>query len=341
MGKRHKIRIGSRGSALALSQVKLFIERLSSQAAGIETTVAVIKTAGDRAKTAADLQRLMRRPGGQGVFVKEIDQALLRRKIDAGVHSLKDVPGALLDGLCIGACLPRAAPNDLFIGRDIHAIERLHAGAIVGTSSPRRRAQLKAAYPALVAEELRGNLDTRLAKLADPRGRYDGIIVSAAAFRRLSPNSTRPVQELSLEQFVPAPGQGTIAIVCRERDEATRAILARVNDESAGVEAATERALLTRLQAGCSVPLGALARTEESGLVRLVAMVADPETGASVRGEATGEPGEPDEVAAAVESMLKSRGSDDIFHRLLGGAPVRSNGHPARRRKTAKSRKRR
>lgn len=311
--KRRKIRVGTRGSALALAQTQIVVDQLSALQANLEFDIKTIKTAGDRVSTPEALAKLLRKPGRQGVFVKEIDQALLGRKIDIGIHSLKDVPTHLLDGLKIAAVLKREKANDLFVGRTGEPLERLAAGAVIGTSSPRRRAQVRAAFPHLEVTEIRGNLDTRIQKLMDKKGKLDGIIVSAAAFRRLFKENGVPVQELPLDRFVPAPGQGVIGVICRERDEETQSLLKRINDPDTMTEVTAERALLARMEAGCTVPMGALAQADESGLVHLRAMVGDPEAGRVISAEATGQANEPDDLAAAVETILKARGAEEIL----------------------------
>ena len=345
MRKRRRIRIGSRGSDLALSQTKIVIDLLSGLHAGLEFETKIIRTAGDRARTVAALNRIMRAADGQGVFVKEIDRALLRRKIDLGVHSMKDVPTRIEDGLVVGAVIERGTPNDIFVGRTVDAIDRLPGGSTIGTSSPRRRAQIRNAFPHLKVVELRGNLDTRMKKLMDRRGMLDGIIVAAAAFKRLYRDNGIPVQALPLDLFTPAPAQGTICIICREGDKVILPLITKINDEKTQTEVAAERALLKRMEAGCSVPLGAYAELQDSELLHLRAMVASTTDGRCVMAEATGNAEEPDAVAAAVEIMLKSRGAERILLELRSSTPrVRSrstsHSHIGNRRRTARRTKR-
>jgi hydroxymethylbilane synthase len=318
-----------------MAQARIVIERLSALRRGLEFETRVIRTAGDRAKNFAALERMIRRPDGQGVFVKEIDRALLARKIDLGVHSLKDVPTQMLDGLAIGAVLERTLAHDLFVGRAPGTIEQLPPGSVIGTSSPRRAAQVRAAFPALRVVELRGNLDTRLRQLADERGKLDGIIVSAAGYRRLRPGQNQATQDLPPDLFLPAPAQGAIGVTCRQDDAFIRERLEAIHDPKTAAEVAAERALLARLEAGCTVPLGALAETDDSGLLRLRAMVVDPDGGPPVRAEATGDPAEPDALASAVEMILKSRGAE----RILSALRARSNGKPRASRAAVKRRR--
>lgn len=312
MKKRQKIRIGTRGSELALAQAKIVVDQLTHLKAGLEFDVRVIKTAGDRAKTPESLAKLLNGPVGRGVFVKEIDAALRARKIDLGIHSMKDVPTAIPKGLKIGAVLTRATPCDVFISRTGETIDRLPPGATIGTSSPRRQLQIKAAFPHLAVTELRGNLDSRIRKLMDKRGNIDAIVVSAAAFQRLFGQNGIPAQELPIDSFLPAPGQGAICVMCRESDKAVRPLLDQINDPRSASEVGAERALLSRMEAGCSLPMGAHATVDETGLLHLQAMVGVP-GGAPIRAEATGRVEEPEEVAAAVEMILKSRGAEKVL----------------------------
>lgn len=331
MKKRLKIRIGTRGSELALAQSRIVVDRLMKLQLGLEFDVRVIKTAGDRAKTPEALAKLLTGPAGRGVFVKEIDAALLSRKIDLGIHSMKDVPTQLPKRLRIGAVLERAVPNDLFISRTGEPIDRLAPGATIGTSSPRRQLQAKAAFPHLTIVELRGNLDTRIRKLMDKSANIDAIIVSAAAFGRLFEANGVPTQELPLDAFLPAPGQGAICIICRDSDKNVLPILEKINDRKSAAEVGAERALLARMDAGCSVPLGAHATIDDMGLLHLQAMVASP-NGAPIRAEATGRAEEPNAVAAAVEMILKSRGAEKILQEMRGAVKKKkkSRSRPAR-----------
>ena len=330
MKKRLKIRIGTRGSELAMAQTRIVLEKLAKLQLSLEFEVRTIKTAGDRAKTPESLAKLLSGPSGRGIFVKEIDAALLNRRIDIGVHSMKDVPTYIPKRLKIGAVLERAVPNDLFISRTGETIDRLPPGAMIGTSSPRRQLQLKAAFPHLGVVEIRGNLDTRIRKLMDRRSNIDGIIISAAAFGRLFEANGIPAQELPIEQFLPAPGQGAICIVCRENDKAVQPLLDKINDRKSAAEVGAERALLARMDAGCTVPMGAHATIDDMGLLHLQAMVGAPNA-APIRAEATGRAEEPNAVAAAVEMILKSRGAEKILREMRVPAPKRRKSSPARR----------
>ncbi|HLY73405.1 MAG TPA: hydroxymethylbilane synthase, partial [Planctomycetota bacterium] len=197
------VKVGTRGSALALAQTRLLLQSLQAIHPKLNFVVVPIKTAGDRIKTAAEL-----RGAGKGLFVKEIERALLARKVSLAVHSMKDLPSELPQGLILGAVPERVDPRDVFIGRTATPISALPAGSQIATSSLRRQAILKSLYPHFKFVEIKGNLDTRLAKLRAPASKLAGIIVAAAGVRRLYPDQGIPVQPLPPELVVPAAGQG-------------------------------------------------------------------------------------------------------------------------------------
>jgi hydroxymethylbilane synthase len=336
---RISLRIGTRGSDLALAQTKLVIARLQEVNPRVAAAPVVIATAGDRIKDAASLRK-----AGTGVFVKELERALMARKIDAAVHSLKDMPTTLPAGLEIAAILEREEPADAFVGRGTVPIEQLPRGSVIGTSSPRRQALLQAAYPHLRVEELRGNLDSRLQKLRDPRSSLAGIVVAAAGLRRLRGATGVPHQALPKDRLVPAAGQGALAVEIRSGDARTKALFAPLHDEKAAAETSAERELVRRLEGGCQAPLGAWAQAGDDGLLRLLCALANPDGSDLIRGEATGLVESPLEVAAALETMMRSRGAEEILASLQPRRlkPAR-NGHkkkrPAPRAKRSKSRR--
>jgi hydroxymethylbilane synthase len=252
------MRIGTRGSALALAQARLV-------AAGVgDGELVPIRTEGDRL---ADARLAL--VGGKGLFVREIEEALLRGDIDAAVHSLKDLPAEPPPGLVLAAFLPREDPRDVLIARAAVTLDRLAPGAVVGTSSPRRRALVLAARPDLALEPIRGNVDTRLRKLAD--GGFDAVILAAAGLRRLglAPAHGMP---LDTETFVPAVGQGIIVVEARADDAPALARLAGVDHAATRACALAERAYLARLGASCTAPVAAHARLDGATL-RMIALV--------------------------------------------------------------------
>jgi len=266
MSNRRLVRVGTRGSALALAQTALAIAALTAVAPDATYEATIIRTEGDRDKT-TPLTVL----GGQGVFTVALQEALLRGAVDMAVHSAKDLPPATPDGLVLAALPERADPRDVFISRHGAGLAALPPGARVGTSSCRRAVQARAINPQIEIIELRGNLDTRLRKATEPA--YDGIIVAAAGLDRMGWQE-RITEYLSVERFVPSPGQGAIGIECRADDVALRAVLARIDDRPTRVAVTAERALLVAAGAGCTMPLAGYAELHDD-LLRLWGMAAD------------------------------------------------------------------
>ena len=257
------IRIGTRGSTLALAQAGLVGAGL-----GVDSAIVPMRTEGDRLAEAR-----LAAVGGKGLFVREIEEALLRGEIDVAVHSLKDLPAEPPAGLVLAAFLPREDPRDVLVGERPVSLEALAPGGVVGTSSPRRRALVLAARPDLGVEPIRGNVDTRLRKLA--AGGFDAIVLAAAGLRRLglTPAHCTP---LDPERFVPAVGQGIIAVEARAADAATLARLARLDHAATRACALAERAYLALLGASCTTPVAAHARLDGATL-HVSAIVADEE----------------------------------------------------------------
>lgn len=262
------LRIGTRGSALAVFQTNLVVERLESQHPNLRCDVEVISTQGDR-----DKQTPLSVIGGQGVFIKELEAAILSGEVDCAVHSLKDLPSVLPNNLILAAILDRNDPRDVLISRHPGGLNGLPEGSKVGTSSRRRVAQLQEIRPDLVARELRGNVDTRLSKvLAAENPNYDAAILAAAGVLRMERHD-QIAEFLDVGTFIPAPGQAALAVECRDDDLATRALLAAVHDDETAKLVAVERAFLRGVGGGCRSPIGAYA--ERAGAnVRLRAMFA-------------------------------------------------------------------
>jgi hydroxymethylbilane synthase len=295
------IRIGTRGSALARWQAEHVRARLAGL--GHEVELRVITTTGDRL-----LDRRLESVGGKGAFLKEIEEAMLAREIDLAVHSLKDVPTALPDGLSLCAILERADPRDALLSAGPRLAD-LPAGARVGTTSLRRRAQLRAVRPDLEIEDLRGNVDTRIRRLRE--GRFDAILLAMAGLVRLG--CEREVTEaLPAREFVPAPGQGAIALECREDDAAVREAVAPLDHPPTARAVGAERSFLAALGGGCNVPLGAHAFVSGEEL-ELVAFVAEPDGPALLRGERRGP--EAEGVGRALAEELLARGASALLGR--------------------------
>ena len=262
------LRIGTRGSALARAQTQRVTDALMLTHPGLRCETFVLSTAGDR-----DKQTPLAVIGGQGVFAKDLQRALLAGEIDCAVHSVKDLTSTLPEGIELAAVLDRADPRDVLVSRHAGGLDALAPGARVGTSSLRRVAQLRLARPDLDAIELRGNVDTRLRKVLDePDGLYDAAILAAAGVLRMGWGA-RITEHLDVERFTPAPGQGALGVDCRADDDATRALLVAINDPRAAAEVAAERAFLRKIGGGCRSPLAAYAQVD-GDLIRMWAMFA-------------------------------------------------------------------
>ncbi len=266
------LRCATRGSALALAQGALATTALQAVDPRVEVPVLEITTQGDRDRV-TPLTVL----GGQGIFAAAVREAVLDGRADIAVHSLKDVPTNPVEGLTIAAILERADPRDAFVGSGGRRLAELPAGARIGTSASRRIAMIRAIRPDLVPAEIRGNVDTRLAKLA--AGEYDGILLAAAGLARLG-RIDEATQLFEAREFLPSPGQGAIAIECRSDDAATIAILEQIDHAHTRAAVTAERAVLAALGSGCDLAVGAFAEIDGS-LITVRAML-----GGDVEGEA-------------------------------------------------------
>ncbi len=300
-----KLRIGSRGSQLALWQAHHISDLLRAQGHTIE--LEIIKTTGDKITEVA-----LAKVGTKGMFTKEIEEALLENRVDLAVHSLKDLPTELASDFEIAAITKRENPRDVFCSVRFENIEALPQGANVGTSSLRRQAQLKAVRADLHIHPLRGNVDTRLRKLE--AGDYDAIILAAAGLNRLG--KTQLVRQvIPAEVMTPAAGQGALGIEIRNGDSATRGLLAFLDDAPARATTTCERALLNKLGGGCQVPIGAFAEMME-GKIHLNALVAHPD-GTKILRE-TRDGGDPQQLGSEVGETLLRRGGDAILDEVYG-----------------------
>ncbi|MHA1570046.1 MAG: hydroxymethylbilane synthase [Alphaproteobacteria bacterium] len=290
--------IGTRGSKLALRQTQLVVDRLQKLYPELPVEMQIIKTVGDKI-----LDHSLAKIDDKGLFTKEIETALLEKTIDAAVHSLKDLPTTLPAGLHIGAVLPREDPRDVLIAGNGRKLAELPAGARIGTGSPRRMAQLLALRADLACVDIRGNLDTRLRKLAES-GQYDALIVARAGLARLG-LLDRVTEVLDYEQMLPAPGQGALAIECREDDAATLECFSPLDDTDTAAAVRAERAFLRRLEGGCQVPLGAAGVIEGEKLT-LHGMVATHDGRRLLRRERHGAPDEAEKIGRELaEEMLQ------------------------------------
>ena len=251
--------------------------------------------------------------GGKGLFVKELELALAEGRADLAVHSAKDVPMELPPGFALGAIMEREDPRDAFVSNKFDALDALPARAVVGTSSLRREAQLRSRYPRLVVTSLRGNLDTRLAKL--DRGDHDAIILAAAGLKRLGLGA-RIRSVLTVEQSLPAAGQGALAIEYRAERGDIAASLAALNHRATELAVRAERAVSRALGGSCQLPLAAYASVTGSTL-ELRGLVANPDGKTMVKAEVSGPSGSPEELGARLAAELRAQGADRILAALL------------------------
>jgi hydroxymethylbilane synthase len=307
------IRIGTRGSALALWQAEHVKARLA--ALGHEAELVPITTTGDRL-----IDRRLELVGGKGAFLKEIEEALLAGEVDLAVHSLKDVPTTLPEGLHLVAFLERADPRDALLSLRDRALTELPSGAHVGTTSLRRQAQLRALRRDLVIEDLRGNVDTRLRKLRE--GQFDAIVLAMAGLMRLG-REDEVTEVIAPEVLLPAPGQGAIALECRVGDSGVAAAVAPLHDPPSARCVTAERALLAALGGGCNVPLGAFAQVEGTHL-RLRAFVARVDGGVIVRGEAAGD--DPQRLGLELADDVLRRGAAILLRELSPPSDITGGG---------------
>ena len=303
--------IGTRGSKLALWQAEWVHAQLREMEPGLPVSLRRIKTAGDKI-----LDTPLAAIGGKGLFVKEIEEALLRGEIDLAVHSMKDVPTHVPPGLEILAIPEREDPRDVLISRGGMTLERLERGARIGTSSLRRQAQLLNLRPDLSIQVLRGNLDTRLRKLA--AGEYDGIVLAAAGLRRLG-WADRVTEYLSPDVCLPAIGQGALALEGRADDAFVRDVAARLDHRPTRLAVTAERALLERLEGGCQVPIAAHAMVEGDALM-MNALVAGVDGRRLVRDSIRGGVEEAHHLGVRLAERLLERGGGEILKEIYGTA---------------------
>ena len=267
------LRVGTRASPLAIAQTSLVCGRLATLYPSLELEVVEITTTGDKI-----VDRRLSEVGGKGLFAKEIEEALMEGRIDAAVHSMKDLETRLPDGLCIGAVLAREDPRDAFIGKDVVALEALPHGAVVGTASLRRQAQLLSFRPDLEIVPLRGNVGTRIDKIK--AGHADATLLALAGLKRLGMEGA-VTQVVSPEIMLPAVAQGAIGVEIRDDDERARDVFAAINDEDSAICVTVERAFLAALDGSCQTPIAGLAEVAR-GRISLRALVARPD-GTEVR----------------------------------------------------------
>ena len=298
-----RIVVGSRGSRLALIQTESVLSKMREMCPDLQFMLTKITTEGDRARSLSS-DRLT----GVGVFVKELESALLDGRIDIAVHSLKDMPTEIAPGLTLAAVAIRLDPRDVLVSSK-GKLEQLASGSRIGTGSLRRKAQLLHFRPDLRVEMLRGNVDTRLRKISS--GQLDGVIVAAAAMVRLGCEESVG-EYLPLDLFLPAPGQGTLGIEVRSENGELAELVAMVNDQPTWCSVTAERAFLRALGAGCRAPVAALGQVT-GDTIKLEGMVADAEGRALVRDSEEGSAAAPEQVGIRLAEKLQHMGASQLI----------------------------
>jgi hydroxymethylbilane synthase len=301
-----RIIVGSRRSKLALTQTKWFIRQLEELGLPYTFEIKEIVTKGDQI-----VDVMLSKVGGKGLFVKEIEQALLDREIDFAVHSIKDMPAELPANLIIGCIPKRVDPRDALISNDHIPLEKLPSGAVVGTSSLRRSAQILSKRPDLKVNWIRGNIDTRLGKLKNKE--YDAIILAAAGLERMGWSEEIVTEYLSIDTCLPAVGQGALGIECRANDEDILQLLQRVHDTQTGLIVEAERSFLARIEGGCQVPVAAHGELQD-GLINLTGLVGSPDGKKIIMEKMTGS--EPKRLGSELADELIKSGAAEILEKV-------------------------
>jgi len=306
------VKIGTRGSKLALWQAGWVKSILEKKFPPIQIELILIKTQGDKI-----LDVPLAKVGGKGLFVKEIEQALLARRIDIAVHSMKDMPADIPQGLCIGAIPARENPLDVFISRNGARFNEMAAGSVIGTSSLRRSAQLRHARPDMVVQPVRGNLDTRLKKLESEN--FDALVLAAAGVKRLNLEH-RITEYLDPEFMLPAIGQGALCIEIRKDDPTVGPLVAALDHAPTRAAIAGERAFLNRLEGGCQVPIAGHGRIRENQFI-LTGLVAELDGSRVIKAQKSGPPDSSETSGIELAEELLARGADEILEKLKSIPP--------------------
>jgi len=301
----NKIRIGTRGSSLALWQAQAVASMLTEANPGLQIDITIIRTEGDKV-----LDTSLSIIGGKGVFTKEIEESLLRKEIDIAVHSLKDLPTQLPSGLAIGAVPKRHEPQDVLIAREKGTtIESLRQGAVIASGSVRRKAQLLRLRPDIHIIDIRGNVNTRIRKFEESD--WDGLLLARAGVERLGLEECIS-SVIPVEQLLPAVGQGALAIECREDDRATNEIISSINHSESNIAITCERAFLAGLGGGCKTPIAAYARLID-GQLQLRGRVLSEDGQLCFEGADSGNPSE----AAGIGANLAKKMQTDIAGKIV------------------------
>ncbi|CEO40641.1 porphobilinogen deaminase (PBG) (Hydroxymethylbilane synthase) (HMBS) (Pre-uroporphyrinogen synthase) [Photobacterium kishitanii] len=305
------IRIATRKSPLAMWQAEFVKAELELAHPGLVVELLPMVTKGD-----IILDTPLAKVGGKGLFVKELEVAMLEGRADIAVHSMKDVPVEFPEGLGLVTICEREDPRDAFVSNHYDSIDDLPLGAIVGTSSLRRQCQLRSQRPDLIVNDLRGNVNTRLRKLDE--GQYDAIILATAGLKRLKMND-RIRSEIAPEVSLPAVGQGAVGIECRLNDQRVRDLLAPLNHQPTATRVLCERAMNNRLQGGCQVPIGSYSELQGDN-IWLRALVGEPDGSIIVRAEISGPIAAAEQLGETLADELLAKGAKEILDRLYGNA---------------------
>ncbi|WP_377888280.1 hydroxymethylbilane synthase [Alkalihalobacillus sp. R86527] len=301
-----KIIVGSRRSKLAITQTKWVISKLKEINPDVDFEIKEIVTKGDKI-----LDVTLSKVGGKGLFVKEIEDAMLKGEIDMAVHSMKDMPSILPEGLTIGCIPEREDYRDVLISQSKQSFRELPEGAIIGTSSLRRGAQLKAIRPDVEIKWIRGNIDTRLRKLEEED--YDAIVLAAAGLHRMGWSKEIVTEYLDPDLCVPAVGQGALSIECRESDDELLGLLEKLNDEHTTKTVLAERAYLHTLEGGCQVPIAGHAILKD-GTISVTGLVGEPDGSVIIKEMETGTDYE--QVGVTLANRMKEQGAKEILDRV-------------------------
>jgi hydroxymethylbilane synthase len=303
MSFEHRLRLGTRGSALARWQAEWVAARLAEL--GVQVELVPISTEGDQ-----EQQKPLGQIGGEGLFTKEIQRALLDGRVDLAVHSLKDLPTVVVPGLALASVPPRESPGDVLISRNGETFSQLSPGARLGTGSLRRRAQLLHSRPDLNMQDVRGNVDTRLRKLQS--GDYDALVLAEAGIRRLE--LTKHITEaLPKSLIMPAVGQGALGLEIRTDDDNTRRAVAALNDPDTHASVLAERALLAALRGGCLAPVGAWGRVEADGQLHLDATVLSADGKIKLVASGSAPSTEAEELGRTTAERLIAQGAAELI----------------------------
>jgi len=303
------IRIATRRSPLALWQAEFVKAELEKHHPGLKVELVKMVTQGDKI-----LDTPLAKVGGKGLFVKELEVGMQQGEADIAVHSMKDVPVEFPEGLHLAVICEREDPRDAFVSNTYQHFDDLPAGAKVGTSSLRRECQIRARRPDLEIISLRGNVNTRLKKLDD--GEYDAIILAAAGLKRLG-FQDRIKHEIDTTDSLPAVGQGAVGIECRIDDKRVNALIAPLNHEETAIRVRAERAMNTRLEGGCQVPIGGYSEIDY-GVIVLRGLVGRPDGTSIIRADISGKPEDAEELGKVLADDLLSRGAREILNEVYG-----------------------